>query len=334
MGLVLPQTVKAKWQGRAITHYISKGYKFTNRGDELEVNVEDLSKGSEIKVRCNCDYCGESSIVMYCNYVKQIAKFGNFSCRKCSRAIRVKQTWQQKTDIQIKEINEKKKQTCRKKYGKDNPFQVEKFKAIAKQTCREKYGKDYFLQTEEGKEKRRQNFKEKYGKDNPSQLEEFKEKQRQTCREKYGKDSFTQVEIFKIKANRTKIKKYGSCFGGAWIYGSSQQKHIFEIVGGKYNYPFHGFFVDIALLKNKIAIEYDGTGHTVPVKSKKMTQEEFTQKEQNKENKLFEEGWKIIRLVNEKTDKLPDDETIVNLINEKIHILKTTDTKKVVVKWS
>lgn len=213
--------------------------------------------------------------------------------------------------MQTEEGKEKRRQNFKEKYGKDNPSQLEEIKEKKKQVCRDRYGKDY-----------------------PSQVEEFKEKQRQTCREKYGKDSFTQVEIFKIKANRTKIKKYGSCFGGAWIYGSSQQKHIFEIVGGKYNYPFHGFFVDIALLKNKIAIEYDGTGHTVSVKSKKMTQEEFTQKEQNKENKLFEEGWKIIRLVNEKTDKLPDDETIVNLINEKIHILKTTDTKKVVVKWS
>lgn len=46
-----------KWHGRTREHYEVRGYKFTKSGDEFEVKVEDLSKGSVNKVEYVCDIC-------------------------------------------------------------------------------------------------------------------------------------------------------------------------------------------------------------------------------------------------------------------------------------
>ena len=49
MGLI-SKTVKVKWNGRTKKQYESLGYVFTNTGDEFEVKVEDLLKGSNVKI--------------------------------------------------------------------------------------------------------------------------------------------------------------------------------------------------------------------------------------------------------------------------------------------
>ena len=59
MGLITPQKVKIKWHQTNKRHYEKLGYVFTKWGDEFEVKVEDLPKGSIVKVQCICDGCGE-----------------------------------------------------------------------------------------------------------------------------------------------------------------------------------------------------------------------------------------------------------------------------------
>lgn len=57
MGIIKPQKVKVKWHGHNRKHFESIGYKWTSKGYEFEVEVEELTKGSRAKVRCECDYC-------------------------------------------------------------------------------------------------------------------------------------------------------------------------------------------------------------------------------------------------------------------------------------
>ena len=83
MGLVT-KVVKINWNSSNKKHYEELGYIFTKYGDEFEVKVEDLSKGSGVKVSCICDNCGEEFKTIISNYNKHIDKYKHIYCRKCS----------------------------------------------------------------------------------------------------------------------------------------------------------------------------------------------------------------------------------------------------------
>ena len=59
MGLILPQTVKVKIHPSNYKHFKEKGYKFKKCGDIIEVNVLDLQRCSNIKIKIKCDICGK-----------------------------------------------------------------------------------------------------------------------------------------------------------------------------------------------------------------------------------------------------------------------------------
>lgn len=86
MGLIT-KTVKVKWQSRNKNHFVDLGYKFTKIGDEFEVKIEDLSKGSNIKVKCICDECGCELNREYCNYIKIIKDNEKIYCRSCGNKL-------------------------------------------------------------------------------------------------------------------------------------------------------------------------------------------------------------------------------------------------------
>ena len=82
MGLVT-KTVKMKWNGRIKKHYEDLGYVYTKMGDEFDVRIEDLTKGSEAKVNCKCDGCGKDLIWEYYDYSSHKKENGNTYCRTC-----------------------------------------------------------------------------------------------------------------------------------------------------------------------------------------------------------------------------------------------------------
>ena len=69
MGLILPQTVKVRTNGSNCKHFREKGYEFEKCGDIIEVNVLDLLKRSDIKVKIICDICGKKSEMRYNRFV-------------------------------------------------------------------------------------------------------------------------------------------------------------------------------------------------------------------------------------------------------------------------
>lgn len=55
--IVPEQKVKVRWNGANKKQYISRGYNFTNIGDEFLVDIADLLKSSKAIVKATCDWC-------------------------------------------------------------------------------------------------------------------------------------------------------------------------------------------------------------------------------------------------------------------------------------
>lgn len=108
-----------------------------------------------------------------------------------------------------KEINDKKKQTVKERYGVDNVGQLDWVIEKWKNTNLEKYGVESYSKTDEFKEKHKQTVLEHYGVENQMKNKEVQEKQRKTCIQKYGKEYVGQVREFQDKAKQTNIERYG-----------------------------------------------------------------------------------------------------------------------------
>lgn len=85
--MLLTEKVIQKWNGKTKQYYIDKGYIFTKMGDEFEVKVEDLTKGSNvlIEVKCDCEDCKNPYLkpIKYSDYVKCVRDDGKYYCIKC-----------------------------------------------------------------------------------------------------------------------------------------------------------------------------------------------------------------------------------------------------------
>lgn len=60
------QKVIIKWNGKNRKYYEEKGYVFTGRGDQFEVNVNNISLATRCEVNINCDFCGNFAFTI-CN---------------------------------------------------------------------------------------------------------------------------------------------------------------------------------------------------------------------------------------------------------------------------
>lgn len=83
-----------------------------------------------------------------------------------------------------KDIQERKKITCRKNYGTDNPMNSLEVKEKMKQTCLEKYGVENCFQSPELMKKSKKTCQKKYGTDYANQSSEVKHKIIETKRRK------------------------------------------------------------------------------------------------------------------------------------------------------
>jgi len=80
--VIITKTVMIKWNSKIKNHYVDLGYKFTKMGDEVEVNVKDLTSGSNLLVQNKCDGCGDIYTIVYAEYNRK--KHGElYYCVKC-----------------------------------------------------------------------------------------------------------------------------------------------------------------------------------------------------------------------------------------------------------
>ena len=251
--------------------------------------------------------------------------------------------------LQSKEILQKQRKTCLDKYGNEYPTKTEEIKEKIrknnmekygvpvsgqtdsakekrKQTCLEKYGVEYAICSDVVREKSKQTMLERYGVENIMKHEGFQEKMHQTCLEKYGVDYYVQTDEFKQKQLEKFMKD------GTLVPYSKQQKQICDFVHGTLNYFNIGYFFDIALVDKRINIEYDGSGHDIPLKYNKLTEEEFYERQQLRDKRVMAIGWKILRIICPR-DKLPTQDIFESQISDNLHILETTDKNYIELLW-
>lgn len=186
-----------------ITNYNDLEVKFKIKFYMYENNLIELPK---------CE-CGNDV-----KYLNMNIGFTKFCCRKCAYG--------------SQETKKKRKNTCIKIYGCDNPSKAQEIKDKVKATNLEIFGVEYPLQSQEMVKKSKETCMKKYGVDNPSKVREIREKAENTMIEKFGvphamqnekvkqdlKDFFTlkygvdnplKLIETKEKAKNTMISKYG-----------------------------------------------------------------------------------------------------------------------------
>lgn len=160
--LIPDQVFKIKWSGASIKHYQNKGYEFTKRLDEFEVNLIDLSHSSKVKIKIQCDYCLKIIEKTYQNYLiqKEISPINKDCCKKCQP---------------LKYI-----ETSQLKYGVDNPMLIPSIRQKAIDTNLERYGVENVLASEEIREKIKNYYMTNFGVNNGAQVESIKQKMRES----------------------------------------------------------------------------------------------------------------------------------------------------------
>lgn len=255
--------------------------------------------------------------------------------------------------FKAEEVKDKIKATNLDRYGFEYATQSEEIKQKMLNTNQEKYGVDNYAQSDEFKERYKSIMNDKYGVNHYSQTEEFNEKIRSTSLERYGEKHFlmnreiqdrcistniinhnglhhTQTNKFAELCKITNMEKYGvewsmqnkeikeramyTMYLNNSAPCSRQQRYLHNLLGGELNYQFGRLFIDIAMLEDNLAIEYDGGFHNGQVKLGKMSQDEFDKKERTRGYFLRRNDWKLIKIIS-RNDFVPSDDVIIDIIN-------------------
>lgn len=297
---IITKKVEVKLWGTNIKYYKSLGYN-GRQGDVVIVNVEDLSDGCNVRVIVACDYCGKECNPRYVEYRNSVKIDGTYACSHCGIRKAEKAVYQ--------------------KYGVLNYSSTKECREKVANTMMSRYGVNHVSKSNEFLKRKCDNNKEKYGVEHTLQVKEFRDKGIQTNLQKYGVEypSFSD-EIIK-KRQRTFYKN-------GTIPTSNQQLYIFNLYKSansitELNFPISHYSADICFPEEKLTVEIDFGGHDLQVKTGKLTQEEFNQKEIIRNNIIKREGYKQMRIVSRK-DRLPQDSILLQMLSESKQYFQTT----------
>lgn len=187
-------------------------------------------------------------------------------------------------------IHLKTKETMQSKYGVDNCNKIDFVKEKTKSTLIKKYGDNY--KNESIKHIRA--YAEKYGVENVSQIPHIREKINNS-----------------LNINGTQNT-------------SKNQTYLSNLYKGEINYLYEKYWLDSYFPEYKIYMEYDGSGHDICVRYKKVTKEEFFIKECTRGRYLKSYGLKCFRIVSRK-DKLPSEEILKSMKDFVIEFFQDND---------
>ena len=339
------QKVIIKWCSRNKNRLVNLGYHFTKIGDEVSVNVEDLSDGSPAKIKYVCDYCGVEVETKYMTYTRSHKYIDKDACKKCAHLksqeafvakhgvtnpLQVPEINQKQRDtcmerygveyaLQNQQLLDKKNETCIEKYGETSVLLCDKIRQKKEETCLEKYGHKHSWQSDVVRQKCRQTCLEKYGVEVPSQTKEVQDKMRSTFKERYGVEYSLQVPEF---AHKARVNANKTMHANGTVTTSSQQIKVYEMCVSLFgennvtlNKPLSKLSLDIELIYNgeHIDVEYDGRHwHNDP--SKDRARDEVV--------KAF--GYRVLRIKGD--HGVPTEQMIVDavekLVNENRSFLK------------
>lgn len=306
--MLLTKFVKIKTNPSNMKKLKEKGYNIDKSNQEIEIKIEDLGKHSRIMVEIKCDYCGKVFERMYMSYCNSASKID--ACSDCISK-KIKDVFIEKYNVenisQLEETQQKIRKNNLEKYGIESTSCLESTKEKYKMTNLKRYGKESYTQTDEYKEKVEKTNIEKYGVKYAISAPQTREKIISTFKNKYGIINPSQDNIIMSKIISSK-----------YIEGtqtsSKQQRFIRDCLNGELNYPFKRFYIDVAILKDKIAIEYIGGGHNLSVKLGYCTQQEFNRNENFRRKQLFEGGWKLIEFIS-LNNKILDKQKVISIYN-------------------
>lgn len=241
--------------------------------------------------------------------------------------------------LQNKEISDKVKQTNLERYGTEYSIQSQFVKDKIKNTLEERYGVDHVAKIPHVLEKRKQTNMQKYGIIYPSQNALVREKTKNTCIEKYGYDTPMKSPEIRDKIKNTLLEKYGvscsfdipgvrekirkSLYENGKQKSSFQQRYINNLFDGELNYFLGYYFLDSYIEKDKIDIEFDGSGHNLSVIHGTDTEENFKEKEIIRNKYIFSHGIRMIRIISPH-DKLPSDEKLKQMYLESLNYFNSS----------
>lgn len=136
----------------SVNHYRNKGYDCYD-GKRMRVKVQDLPRGSGVKIDVQCDYCKKIFSQAYRRYLEHP---DDIACKEC-RYSKVSKTnlkrYGNTCSLHNKEVHEKVLTTWKEKYGVTNPFLSKTIRDKSRKTMLEKYGVEYTAQSTELMEK-------------------------------------------------------------------------------------------------------------------------------------------------------------------------------------
>ena len=186
-----------------------------------------------------------------------------------------------------------------------------------RQLHKEKYGVDYPFQRKEVREKVAQTNVERYGYENVNQVPEIRERSKKKNLEKYGVESPSQNPDIVAKGLKTKFERGNQ-------ESSKTQRFICDCVDGALNYPLYNISLDVALVEEKIDIEYNGRGHDMMVRLGGISQEEFNEREDKRRHQVIGSGWKLIEICAPKDQDITK-EWLIDFVNDCREKFNATD---------
>lgn len=351
--MILTKEVKVKLWGKTVKYYNDLGYD-GKRGDVIVVKVEDLPKGSNVKIKYLCDYCEEEILtIVYADYVRRTKEINKMACKHCVPK-KMSETcylrYGVSNYINTEECHEKIRNTTKDRYGTMHYSQTQEFKEKRHKTCVERYGEDYHKQFMEKafetfcnrtgynfpsqspdvRDKITQSYVNHYGVCHPQLSHEVRRQTEKTNLERYGHIAPSRNEKIKEKACVTNLQKYGvkhvmqspeirskaneTLCKNGNQKTSKQQLYLYVLYGGEINYPISYYAADICKPEERLVIEYDGGGHDLQVALGKLTKEEFDKKEIKRYNAIKYEGYKQMIIVSSK-DWLPSDQVLLQMLD-------------------
>ena len=193
--MILNEHCKVKLNASNVKKYNNIGY-IGKVGDEININIKDLTRGSHSLISVRCDLCGIENEIKY-NQLIRSNNLENYVCKKCKNKTKLLEKYGVDNVFKLHSVKEKIKQTNINKYGVENPSQSKNIKEKKKITNKKKYGHEWGLSSEKIKNKTRKTLIEKYGVDNISKLDDIKTKKKNTCFSNYGVSVISQTKEFR-----------------------------------------------------------------------------------------------------------------------------------------
>lgn len=218
-----------------------------------------------------CPECGNR-----CKFKSITRGYHKYCCCSCATSSKEVQDKTKKTclkrynteySFQSENNRRKSKVTLLRKYGEDNAMKCDYIQKKAQETMLSRFGKPYTFQCEEIKRKSEETCLRKYGVSHPSQNKDIYDKIKETNNLKYGCDNPAKNKNIKNKIKNTNISLYGvACPGISSSPVSKREKEFQEYIRDIYDGAILkndskvlcGKEIDVYLPELKIGFEFNG----------------------------------------------------------------------------